>query len=235
MVLRFAQDYEIFGVGETDVKTGLGSLILAAFIMFLLSPAGAQQPPPKSVSPPQTSPVQAQPAQLVSPATPHPPELQFVIVLDPAHGGTDNGALLAPNSPEKNYTLALAGRLRDLLNASGISSISTRDADTTVDDTARAVAANGAHPAACILLHATSTGNGVHLFTSSLAVAGKKIPPESPPHISALASGTGQLRNRKPEAGIRYQRGPDRPARSRSAGSHFSDAARQPDLPCGRR
>ncbi len=163
------------GVGETKMKTGLGSLTLAAFIMFLLSPAGAQQPQPKSASPPHTSSVQTQPAQPVSPAAQHPPQLRFVVVLDPAHGGTDNGAMLAPSSPEKNYTLALANRLRALLNASGIPSISTRDADTTVDDTARAVAANGAQAAACILLHATSTGDGVHLFTSSIPPAGKKI------------------------------------------------------------
>jgi len=87
-----------------------------------------------------------------------------VVVLDPAHGGEDAGALLGAGDPEKNFTTALAIRLHALLNARGIHSIFTRDGDTTLDNTARATIANRAHAAACILLHATSTGNGVHLF-----------------------------------------------------------------------
>ncbi len=134
----------------------------------------AATPATQSTSP-QTG--QTQPITTpIPPATPpHPPELRFLVVLDPAHGGADNGALLAPASPEKNYTLALAIRLHAILNAHGIRSIFTRDADTAVDPAARAVTANRAHAAACILLHATSTGNGVHLFTSSLSDAGQQI------------------------------------------------------------
>jgi N-acetylmuramoyl-L-alanine amidase len=110
----------------------------------------------------------------IPPATqPHPPELRFLVVLDPAHGGADNGAMLAPATPEKDYTLTLATRLHTLLNTRGIRSIFTRDGDTTVDSTARAVAANRVHASACILLHATPTGNGVHLFTSSLPTTAK--------------------------------------------------------------
>jgi N-acetylmuramoyl-L-alanine amidase len=97
-----------------------------------------------------------------------PPEFQFLILLDPGHGGTDNGATLGTAGEEKTYTLALAMRLRALLNADRIHSILTRDADVTLDGAARAEIANRAHAAACILLHTTSTGTGVHLFTSSL-------------------------------------------------------------------
>ena len=136
----------------------------STFLLFSALLAKAQQSP----KPPSLPPV-----------TPAQPESHFLIVLDPAHGGPDNGAMLAPGSPEKNYTLSLAIRLHVLLNASGIPSIFTRDSDTTVDSDARAEAANRAHAAACILLHAASTGNGVHLFTSSLAVAGQK-PSQAP-------------------------------------------------------
>jgi N-acetylmuramoyl-L-alanine amidase len=100
------------------------------------------------------------------------PELRYVVVLDPAHGGPDPGALLANTDEEKTFTLALALQLRALLNARGIRTVLTRDADGAVDTTARATTANRSHASACLLLHATSTGFGVHLFTSSIPSAG---------------------------------------------------------------
>ena len=110
------------------------------------------------------------PAQANIPAAtqPRPTELRFLVLLDPAHGGTDTGAMLDPATPEKTYTLALAEQLRAALNAHGIRSILTRTADVALDNDARATTANHSHASACISLHATSTGNGVHLFTSSL-------------------------------------------------------------------
>src|SRR6185437_3624011 len=127
---------------------------------------GLTQPHPPAPPP--------QPPVPLPPPVPRPPELRFLVVIDPAHGGLDTGAMLG-TTPEKTYTLALAVRLRVLLNADAIRSDLMRASDVPVDDTARAVAANRAHPAACILLHATGTGNGVHLFTSSLPAAGKQI------------------------------------------------------------
>jgi N-acetylmuramoyl-L-alanine amidase len=99
---------------------------------------------------------------------PGPAQLRFLVLLDPAHGGTDMGAMLDPATAEKNYTLALAERLRGELNAAGIRAALTRTADVTLDNETRATTANRSYASACISLHATSTGNGVHLFTSSL-------------------------------------------------------------------
>lgn len=107
-------------------------------------------------------------AQSPSAASAAPTEPRFVVVLDAAHGGVDPGALLGADGPEKNYTLALALRLNKMLNARGIHSVLTRNTDTTLANDARAVTVNRAHPSACILLHATMSGSGVHLFTSSL-------------------------------------------------------------------
>lgn len=76
--------------------------------------------------------------------------------------------MLTSSRTEKDYTLALAVRLHVLLNARGIPSILTRDTDIAMTSAARAEAANRAHAAACIVLHATASGDGVHLFTSSL-------------------------------------------------------------------
>ena len=68
----------------------------------------------------------------------------------------------------KNVHAGAREQLRAALNARGIRSMLTRTSDVTLDNDARATTANHSHAAACISLHATSTGNGVHLFTSSL-------------------------------------------------------------------
>lgn len=119
----------------------LGAALLAAFTLL---PASAQ----------------AQPA----------PGTRFVVVLDAAHGGDDTGGRLNSQT-EKDFTLALSVRLRSLLAARGISVVTTRESDATVDDTRRDEIANRANAAACISLHASLSGSGVHLFVSSLTPA----------------------------------------------------------------
>jgi N-acetylmuramoyl-L-alanine amidase len=93
-----------------------------------------------------------------------------LIVLDPAHGGPDNGAILPGLGPEKDVTLTLANRLRAALTSAGFAVVSTRENDPPVALSAdqRADIVNRAHPLACILLHATATGSGVHIYTSTL-------------------------------------------------------------------
>jgi N-acetylmuramoyl-L-alanine amidase len=90
-------------------------------------------------------------------------------VLDAAHGGADSGGQLANNQLEKAFTLALSVRLRSLLSARGIQVVTTREADVVVAPDRRAEIANHAQAQACLSLHATQSGLGVHLFTSSLA------------------------------------------------------------------
>ena len=93
---------------------------------------------------------------------------RFVVVLDAAHGGDDAGARLGSEA-EKAYTLALSIRLRSLLMARGFGVVTTRESDTTLEPGSRAQIANHANAQACISLHATESGSGVHLFVSSLA------------------------------------------------------------------
>ncbi len=69
---------------------------------------------------------------------------------------------------EKEMTLAMSQQLRALLVARGFTVVETRENDQLVDADARAVAANRAHADACLTLHATEAGTGVHLFVSSL-------------------------------------------------------------------
>ena len=92
-----------------------------------------------------------------------------LVLLDPAHGGPDPGAQLKGSVAEKDVTLAMAARLRATLAAKGFSVLSTRDGDVGMTSVQRAEMANHAHPLACLLLHATSSGSGVYLAASSLA------------------------------------------------------------------
>lgn len=92
-------------------------------------------------------------------------------------------------------TLSLAFKLRSLLSARGFAVVLTRDADSptepnaagsplTLDD--RAGIANHAHAVACLLLHATGSGNGVHLYHSDLTASPGELPAE--PWLTAQAA-----------------------------------------------
>jgi N-acetylmuramoyl-L-alanine amidase len=132
---------------------GCGLGIFLALPLFLSGQA-AQAP-----SPPAMPPV---------PIAPHAAP-RFTVLLDAAHGGRDTGARLTPTFLEKDLTLDLSNRLRSMLTARGVQVTTTRDGDATLPPTNRAEVANRTPFAACILFHATATGSGVHLFTSSLA------------------------------------------------------------------
>lgn len=124
-------------------------------VVFALSfPCSAQTPPP---SPP--------------PQAPPPPAPRFVVLLDAAHGGDDTGAHLDSGQLEKAANLALNVRLRSLLAARGIQVITTRESDASLGLDQRAALANHTNAAVCISLHASESGAGVHLFSSSLAPA----------------------------------------------------------------
>ena len=120
------------------------------------------------------TPVEQPPANLAVPspqAQPAPP--RYVVMIDPAHGGSDAGAALNPAMPEKDVTLALARRLRLELNNRGIPAALVRDADTTLSLDQRAGMVNSAQPALYIGLHAASQGNGLVLYAAMLAAVGE--------------------------------------------------------------
>jgi N-acetylmuramoyl-L-alanine amidase len=117
-------------------------------------------------------------ASAQAPPAPAGPSARFVVVLDAAHGGDDSGAQLANCRQEKALTLAISVRLRSLLGARGIPVVTTRESDAAIDPDRRAEIANHANAQACLSLHVTESGAGIHLFTSSL-------PPVSPAHWAA--------------------------------------------------
>ncbi|GGG95095.1 N-acetylmuramoyl-L-alanine amidase family protein [Silvibacterium dinghuense] len=138
----------------------------------------AQQPQqaPQQITVQTASPAPAVPS--APPPTPVSP--RFVVVLDAAHGGSDTGARINNTLLEKSVTLNFSVWLRSALSARGIGVITTRESDSDLSALARAATANGTQAAACLLIHATPTGSGVHLYTSSLAPApsqpGKFLP-----------------------------------------------------------
>jgi N-acetylmuramoyl-L-alanine amidase len=105
-----------------------------------------------------------------------------VILLDPAHGGSDSGARIADGLSEKQLTLELAARLKPLLAAAGFTVVTTRDADPTdvLLPDQRAATANHVRSLACILIHATPIGTGAHLFTSTLPASETSSGPNTP-------------------------------------------------------
>ncbi|HYK36285.1 N-acetylmuramoyl-L-alanine amidase, partial [Alloacidobacterium sp.] len=139
------------------------STLLSLCALVVVSAAGAQEPPPQSNLPDMGKP----PTVPIAPRAQVQP--QYVIVLDAAHGGSDVGAQFSDKLLEKDLTLGFSIRLRQALASRGIQVVTTRDSDAAVPMVARAETANHALAAACITLHATATGSGVHLFTSSLA------------------------------------------------------------------
>jgi len=144
----------------------------------------AQQRPPAAGTPNYVPPQAAKPAAPAgtAPSTPAaaapaphitlpPLQQRTIILLDPAHGGPETGALINDHLAEKDVTLALASRLRATLQSHNFTVIATRDGDPAAGLTPdqRAEIANHSAAIACLVLHATPTGNGVHLYTSTLA------------------------------------------------------------------
>ena len=142
-------------------------LILAPLLAGALHANAQSNTPPstpgKVPSPPVPTEMTTSPA-----ATPPRAAARFVVVIDAAHGGADSGARLSNHLLEKDLALALSVRLRSVVVAHGIYVVTTRESDGAIPDLNRAETANHASAAACISLHATTSGSGVHLFTSSL-------------------------------------------------------------------
>jgi N-acetylmuramoyl-L-alanine amidase len=115
-----------------------------------------------------------------------------LIVIDPAHGGANIGAQIGDHLLEKDVTMAMALRLRSLLAARGFTVMLTRNGDTALTTDQRAELANRAHAVACLVLHASASGSGVHLATSTLHATLTTDPGEPVPWDDAQAAYVSQ-------------------------------------------
>ena len=162
--------------GPSSTRISFFAATLAALFFPILAPGvvlGSGVVLGQTPAPPVAVPTRQAPEHPASehpaPAAPARTQPRFTILLDAAHGGDDTGGQIATSVSEKAVTLALSVRLRSLLAARGISVTTTRESNLTLDADTRAQIANRAQPAACLILHATESGSGVHLFTSAIA------------------------------------------------------------------
>ncbi len=122
------------------------------------------------------------------PAPPRPP--RFVVVLDAAHGGDDTGGTPRQRPAGKSLhsrpqrPAALAARRRAASRWSPPANPTPRSTPNR-----RAEIANHANAQACLSLHASESGSGVHLFVSSLA-------PAQPARFRRLEDRAGRLGHR---------------------------------------
>lgn len=126
----------------------------------------------------QTTPVVTVPAnQTPVAAPPLVPQRTWVVLIDPAHGGSEPGAVLNAAIPEKDVTLAIARRLRQELATRGIQVLLVRDSDATISTDQRAQIVNSAHPALYVGVHATSQSSGMRIYTAMLPAGGDSSGP----------------------------------------------------------
>jgi len=118
------------------------------------APAPAQQQQPSSSATPQQS--APAPAPAPPPALPQRPA--FAVILDPGHGGADNGARGASGVVEKDIALALARATRLQLQQQGLHVLLTRETDDDPSFDERATLANAQRSALLVSFHVSSTG-----------------------------------------------------------------------------
>ncbi len=82
-----------------------------------------------------------------------------LIVLDPGHGGIDDGAIGPTGLKEKTINLELALSLCKILQTQGASVLLTRRTDETVSLSARIALANEKHAALFVCIHHNSIQN----------------------------------------------------------------------------
>ena len=137
------------------------------------SPAAGQQPSqpaaPTAEQPLGEAPLPAGNAQ--APMVTPPPRQRYLVVIDPAHGGTDPGAKLKDGLEEKEVVLAFARRLRTALADRGVNAHVLRDSDAAISNEQRAATSNSLHATIFITVHAGTPGTGVRLYTSLLPEA----------------------------------------------------------------
>ena len=139
-----------------------GCVLLLAF--FALPAISAQDPaqtlPPNSSAPPAARPAPPS-GGAFSPTSPPqtPPRAGLnIVVLDPAHGGTDTGARGTGGVRESEIVLEFAVKVRRALELQGFQVVQTRLANENPSFDDRSALANAQTGAVFVSLHISSTG-----------------------------------------------------------------------------
>jgi N-acetylmuramoyl-L-alanine amidase len=156
------------GIAELDVSGTAALMANFADGGKTIIVTGAPPPPPSLSQLPISQPSVTLPA---APTLKAPTGPRFLVLIDPAHGGTEIGSAISPTLPEKDVVLTLARKVQHELQSRGIAAGLLRNSDITITLDQRAISANAARPAIYIALHAANSGKGVHVFTSLLPAA----------------------------------------------------------------
>jgi N-acetylmuramoyl-L-alanine amidase len=160
-VTRHGSEAERFGIllhvrnfhGQVSARLGL-SLALGLAV-GLATPCVDLPAKSHAYSDPQ-APSASQPS--ASPARPAPSVDLNIVVLDPAHGGTDLGARGTEGIRESEVVLTFAAQLKRSLEDQGFQVIQTRDGNENPSFDDRSARANAQRGAVFITLHIASTG-----------------------------------------------------------------------------
>ncbi len=158
----------------------LSAILLLVFSAALPVPTGLGQAPQQQPPTPPTP--QATPQPPPAPQTPQALTLS-VLVVDPAHGGTDAGAHGPNGVLESEVVLSMANQVRAELERQGLHVVLTRQGNENPSFDERSAAANSQRGAVFISLHVSSTGPLGTARTYSLA------PPSAQGTRAATATG----------------------------------------------
>jgi N-acetylmuramoyl-L-alanine amidase len=156
-----AWKYNSFRFGAFFFLVFLGTVGLSIFA----APAPTQQAP---VTPPtqsgatQTPPTTTTPASTQTLAQTTPPPMAHlglnIVVLDPAHGGTDPGARGTGGIRESEIVLDFAAQVKRALESQGFQVVQTRQGNENPSFDDRSAIANAQSGAVFVTLHIASTG-----------------------------------------------------------------------------
>jgi N-acetylmuramoyl-L-alanine amidase len=150
------------------------AIALLACLPFFVSKARSAQSAPGGSSAVQQpgAPITAPPYPTIPPPQPQRIGLN-IVVLDPAHGGTDPGARGAQGIRESDLVLDLTFQVRRALEAQGFQVLQTRSGNENPSFDDRSTLANAQYGAVFITLHISSTGlpGTVRVFTMPDAFA----------------------------------------------------------------
>jgi N-acetylmuramoyl-L-alanine amidase len=139
-------------------------LFLAGAAMLYSSQAPASAPPAAASTPspfpsPASNPQTGAPGPVAAPfGTPTQRNVLNIVVLDPAHGGTDPGARGTGGIRESEIVMDLAVQVRRALELQGFQVVQTRQGNENPSFDDRSATANAQRGAVFVTLHIASTG-----------------------------------------------------------------------------
>jgi N-acetylmuramoyl-L-alanine amidase len=161
VVSKFFLPLIVFVASVASVSSPLHAAQRAASHLPLIAQAAGQatgQQAPAPGQTPQQTQIQPEPAHPNSAQAPQPAMPLPMIVLDPAHGGTDTGARGENGLAEKDVVLQIARTLQAQLLTHGYHVVMTRNDDSNPSYDDRAAVANAYRNAVFITIHVGSSG-----------------------------------------------------------------------------